>query len=107
MRGRAPPRFPTGTGTGTASGSAGREAARETKNENGDAPALGTGGGAQGVVTRMSGGAPGSEARTRTGTGSGEAAEAGSEHAGSESARRSCVVVEVVATWSRGEGPGS
>lgn len=99
MRGRAPPHFPTGTGTGTASGSAGREAARETRSENGDAPALGTGGGAQGVATRMSGGAPGSVARTRTGTGSGEAAEAGSEHVGSESARRSCVVVEVVATW--------
>lgn len=99
MRGRAPPRFPTGTGTETGSGSAGREAASETRSEKGDAPALGTGGGAHGVATRMSGGAPGSGARTRTGTGSGEAAEAVSGHVGSGSARRSCVVVEVVATW--------
>lgn len=97
--GRAPPRFPTGTGTATEGGSAGREAASETKSEKGDAPALGTGGGAHGVATRMSGGAPGSGARTRTGTGSDEAAEAVSGHVGSGSARRSCVVAEVVATW--------
>lgn len=99
MRGRAPPRFPTGTGTETESGSAGREAASETRSEKGDAPALGTGDDAHGVATRMSGGAPGSGARTRTGTESGEAAEAVSGHVGSGSARRSCVVVEVVATW--------
>ena len=97
--GRAPPRFRTGTGTGTGSGSAGREAASETRSENGDAPALGTGGGAHGVATRMSGGDPGSVARTRTGNGSGEAAEAVSGHDGSGSARRSCVVAEVVAIW--------
>lgn len=98
--GRAPPRSPTGTGTETGSGSAGREAANGTRSENGDAPALGTGGGARGVATRMSGGAPGNGARTRTGTGSGEAAEAGSGHEGSASARRSCVVVvEAVVTW--------
>lgn len=99
MRGRAPPRFHTGTGTGTASGSVGREAASETRNENGDAPALGTGGGAPGVATRMRGGVPESVARTRTGNGSGEAAEAVSGLDGSGSARRSCVVAEVVATW--------
>lgn len=97
--GRAPPHFPTGTGIGTGSGSAGREAANGTRSENGDAPALGTGGGAPGVVTRMSGGAPGNGARTRTGTGSGEAAEAGSGHDGSASARRSCVAAGVAETW--------
>ena len=97
--GPAPPRFPTGTGTGTASGSAGNEAARETRSENGDAPALGTGGGAHGVATRRSGGDPGSVARTRTGNGSGEVAGAGSGHDASGSARRSYVVAEAVATW--------
>lgn len=100
MRGRAPPRFRTGTGTGTGSGSAGREVASETRSENGDAPALGTGGGAPGVATRMSGGDPGNVARTRTGNGSGEAAEVVSGHDGNGSARRSCVVAEEVAvTW--------
>uniref|UniRef100_A0A9L0IE46 Small nuclear ribonucleoprotein U1 subunit 70 n=1 Tax=Equus asinus TaxID=9793 RepID=A0A9L0IE46_EQUAS len=99
MRGPAPPRFPTGTGTGTASGSAESGAASETRSENGDAPALGTGGGAPGVATRMSGGAPGNAVRTRTGNGSGEAAGAVSGHDVSGSARRSCVVVEEVATW--------
>lgn len=97
--GRAPPRFPTGIGTGTASGSAGREAASETRSENGGAPALGTGGGVHGVATRMSGGVPGNGARTRTGNGRGEAAEVVSGHDGRGSARKSCVVVEVVVTW--------
>lgn len=97
--GRAPPHFPTGTETETESGSAGREAASETRSEKGDAPALGTGGGAHGVATRMSGGVPGSVARTRTGNGSGAAAEAESGQDGNGSARRSCVVAEVVATW--------
>lgn len=98
-QGRAPPRFPTGIGTGTASGSAGREAANETRSENGGAPALGTGGGVRGVATRMSGGAPGSGAKTRTGNGRGEAAGAVSGHDGRGSARKSCVVVEAVVTW--------
>lgn len=102
MRGPAPPRFHTGTGTGTGSGSVEREAAIETRNGNGDAPALGTGGGAHGVGTRRSGVDPGNEARIRTGTGSGGAAGVGSEHVENGSARRSCVVVEVVAaTWQR------
>lgn len=98
--GPAPPRFPTGTGTGTVSGSAGNEAASETRSENGDAPALGTGGGAHGVATRRSGGAPGSGVRTRTGSGSGEVAGAENGHDGSASARRSYVVAAAVAvTW--------
>lgn len=100
MRGRDHPRFLTGIGTGTASGSAGREAASETRSENGGAPALGTAGGVRGVATRMNGDAPGSGARTRTGNGKGEAAEAVSGQDGRGSARKSCVVVVVAAaTW--------
>lgn len=99
--GLAPPRFRTGTGTGTESGSVESGVGRETRSGNGDAPALGTGGGAHGVVTRMSGVGPGSGARTRTETGSVEAVEAGNGHDGSGNARRSFVVVEVVVvvTW--------
>lgn len=101
MRGPAPPRFRTGTGTGTASGSVESGVGRETRSGNGDAPVLGTGGGAHGVVTRTSGVGPGSGARTRTETGSVEAVGAGNGHGGSGNERRSCVVVEVVAvaTW--------
>lgn len=97
MRGRGPPHFHTETATGTASGSAEKEAESETRRENGDAPALGTGGDAPGVETRMSGAVPESGARTRTETESEEAAVAGNEHAGSGSGKRSSeVVAEVV-----------
>lgn len=89
MRGRAPPHFHTGTGTGTASGSAEKEAERETRRENGDAPALGTGGDAPGVETRTSGVVPEREAKTRTETESDGAVAAGSEHAGSGNEKRS------------------
>lgn len=109
MRGRAPPHFHTGTGTGTASGSAEKEAERETRRENGDAPALGTGGDAPGVETRTSGVVPEREAKTRTETESDGAVAAGSEHAGSGNEKRSfevvevavvvAVVVAVAATW--------
>lgn len=93
MRGRAPPRFHTETGTGTASGSAEKEAESETRREKGDAPALGTGGGAPGVETRMSGADPESGARTRTEIESVGVVGAGSEHAGSGSEKRSFELV--------------
>lgn len=99
MRGRARPHFPTGIGTGTASGSVENGVVSETRSENGDAPALGTGGDVPGVVTRKNGDAPGREARTRTGIASVEAAGVGSGHGVNESARRSCEVVEVGAIW--------
>lgn len=83
------------------SGSAEKEAESETRRENGDAPALGTGGGAPGVETRMSGADPERGARTRTETESAEVVGAENEHAGSGSEKRSfeVVVVAAAATW--------